>query len=492
MESILHRLQPFLPVEVYQTYADYGVYELFDKNTNEQIGMYTLNEQGELASFSMEGEAEAGNLPKQELVSIADKFIETFHPDKKQEYELSAMIELDNSYMISYEKREDQYGLFLRSEGFTVSVSTYGRVQQFFYEKEDYQIIYPETIISEEKALETYMDHLNFELNITNFDQEIFKNGDNQIHLAYSVNEHAFDIPADGREPAVLREEIDWKPIPPQGAPKDDLYMLIGLTARHKKLKAIEEGNKRTEIWSLRDANGPVNSDLNEIDSHIIKLCFDQKSGHLLQVTSGEQADQNDNEMGIEAAKQKALDVMFKLFPDTDERFRLEVLEDHVEEADDEAFLEEEDCEEVADSFVEELEETGGEDIFEGENELEDNYTFYFHLMFNGVRVDDCVSIIGIGNHSGKVNHFQLNVLEEADYQQLTSKPVISQEEAKRIYKDLLKMELLFVREYDENYKALYTLSYGPSFPETAGHVRSIDAITGKAMYVDIGDAQFF
>ncbi|MGM0903884.1 MAG: YcdB/YcdC domain-containing protein [Bacillota bacterium] len=492
MESLLHLLQPFLPVEVYQTYADYDVYELFDKKTNEQIGMYTLNEQGELANFSLDGEAVTGNLSKQELVSVADIFIEAFHPDKKQEYELSAIIDLDNPYMISYEKRDDKYGLFLHSEGFTVSISTNGRVQQFFYEKEDYQVIYPDSMIPEEKALETYMKHLNFELIITKFDQEVFKNGDNKLHLSYSVNEHAFDIPADGREPASLKEEIDWKPISPQDAPNDNLYKLIGLTAEHKQLEVFVEGNKRIEIWSLRDANGPVNNDMDEIDPHIIKLCYGQKSGHLLQVTSGEQADQNGNEIGSEAAKQKALEVMFKLFPDTDERFRLEVLEDYVEDAEDEAFFEEEKFEEVSNSLVEELEEIGVEGSIEDDIEFEDNYTFYFHLMFNGVRVDDCVSIIGIGKHSGKVNHFQLNVLEETDYQQLTSMPVISQEEAKSIYKDLLKMELLFVREYDETYKALYTLSYGPSFPKTIGHVRALDAITGKAMYVDVGDATFY
>jgi hypothetical protein len=466
---------------------------LFDTNTKEQIGMYTLNQQGELANFSLDGEAVAGNLSRQELVSVADKFIETFHPDKKGQYELSAIMDFDNPYMITYEKRDEKYGLFLHSEGFTVSVATNGQIQQFFYEKEDYQIIYPDTIISEEKALEMYMEHISFDLTITKFDTEVFKNGDNHVHLAYSVNEHAFDIPADGREPAVLKEEIDWKPISPQAAPKDELYHLIGVTSKHKQLEVIEEENKTIEFWSLRDTTGLVNSDMDEADAHIIKLCFGQKSGHLLQVTNGEQVEQDRNEIGMGEAKQKALDVMFKLFPDADDRFRLEVLEDHMDDDGEDDLLFEEDFEELEESFDQELEEINEEDfVEEDEMDLEDNYTFYFHLMFNGVRVDDCVSIIGIGKHSGKVNHFQLNVLEEADYQQLPSTPVISQEEAKRMYKDLIKMELLFVREYDENYQALYTLSYGPSFPETVGHVRALDAITGKAMYVDVGDATFY
>ncbi|MBY0098102.1 YcdB/YcdC domain-containing protein [Mesobacillus maritimus] len=486
MASILHKLQPFLPVEVYQTYADYEGYELFAKKTNQQIGMYTLNQQGEISSFSLDGEAEEGKFSKQELVEVAANFIETFHPDKKDEYELSAIIDFDNPYMISYEKRDEKYGLFLHSEGFTVSVATNGQIQQFFYAKEEYQILYPDTIISEEKALETYMEHLSFDLTITKFDPEVFKNGDNHIHLSYSVNEHAFDIPADGGEPATLNEEIDWKPISPQAPPKDELYQLIGVTSKHKQLEVIEDENKTIECWSLRDDPGHVNSDMDEVNAHIIKLCFGQKSGHLLQVTNGEQVDQDRNQIGIGEAKQKALDVMFKLFPDADKRFRLEVLEDHVE---DDYLFEEENHEELGESFDEESEE---DFVDEDESSLEDNYTFYFHLQFKGVRVDDCVSIIGIGKHSGKVNHFQLNVLEEAEYQQLPSKPVISQEEAKRMYKDLIKMELLFVREYDENYQAIYTLSYSPSFPATVGHVRAIDAITGKAMYVDVGDATFY
>lgn len=489
MDSILHLLQPFLPVEVYQTYADYDVYELFDKKTNGQIGMYTLNEQGELANFSLDVEAESGNLSRQELVSVADQFIEAFHPDKKDKYELSAIINLDNPYMISYEKREEKYGLFLHSEGFTVSVATNGRVQQFFYASEDYQVIYPDKIISAESALERYMNQLHFELNITKFDQEIYKNGDNQIHLSYSVNEHAFDIPADGREPAVVKEEIDWKPIAPQIVPNVELSSLIGLTAEHKQLEVLVEGDKRIEIWSLQDATGHVNCDMEDIHPHIVKLCFGQKSGQLLQVSSGEQADTNGKELTAADAQQRALDVMFKLFPDANERFRLEVLEENVE---DDAFYEDESFDEVAGTFAEELEVIPEDVSFEEENEFEDNYTFYFHLVINGVRVDDCVSIIGIGKHSGKVNHFQLNVLEEAVYQQLPSKPVISPDEAKKIYRDLLTMELLYVREYDENYKALYTLSYGPSFPETVGHVRALDAITGKAMFVDVGDATFY
>lgn len=315
MESILSLMKDFLPLsKVYQSYSDYDVYELFDQNTDEQIGMYTVNEEGELSSFSLEANVETGKATKNELVIIAKRFIETFHPNKKDKYDLSAIIDLDQAYMISFEKREEKYGLFLHSEGFTVTVSTSGQVQQFFYAKEDYQIVYPETIIPEEKALETFMEHLNFDLNFTKFDKEVYKNGDNQIHLAYNVNEQAFDIPADWREPAVIKQEVERELISLQEGPSED-------------------------------------------PNHVMRLTNDELSNNL--------------------------------------------------------------------------------------SEMNNN-------------------------------------------------PVISLQEAKEIYKNLLKMELIFVREYDENYRAVYTLSYGPSFPETLGHVRAIDAITGKAMYVDMGDGTFY
>jgi hypothetical protein len=53
-------------------------------------------------------------------------------------------------------------------------------------------------------------------------------------------------------------------------------------------------------------------------------------------------------------------------------------------------------------------------------------------------------------------------------------------------------MELMFVREYAENGESIYSLAYTAAFPATVGYVRAIDAITGKAMYVDVGDALFF
>ncbi len=478
MESILHLLQAFLPVEVNQRVQDEAEYELLNKKTNEPIGMYSLNIAGELSSFYIYEENESGDVLKNELVSIAEELIAVFHPDKMVEYPLSSNLELDNGYMFTYEKKEDKYGLFLHSEGFTVSIAKTGQVQQFFHAKEEYDIIYPEAIISEEEALEKYMNDLDFNLCIKKFDKEIFKNGDDKYHLAYNVNEQAFDIPANGGEPAVITESLELEPIFPQEQVMEDLYSLIGFTSKHKLLAVIQKGNEEVEIWSLHEASGSVNDDMEEVDPHLIKLCFDGESRQLLQLSSGEQHSTKGEAIGTEAARQKALNVMFKFFPDADKRFQIEELIEYGEEDD---YVEDHFQEEG--SFI-----VGDEETIE----FEDNFTYYFHLMHNGIRVDDCVSVIGIGKYTAKVNHFQLNVMDEATYQQLNSTPTLSSHEAKEIYKNLLKMELLFVREYNEDQKAVYTLSYAPAFPETIGHTRAIDAITGKAMFVDVGDATFY
>jgi hypothetical protein len=124
--------------------------------------------------------------------------------------------------------------------------------------------------------------------------------------------------------------------------------------------------------------------------------------------------------------------------------------------------------------------------------ELEDTYIFYFHLMKDGIPVSDCVSLIGIGKWTGRVCSFQLNVIDEAVYQHRPTTPTISLSEAESIYLGQLKMELRFVREYDENQKTTYTLSYGPEFPKTVAHVRAIDALTGEPMIVEVGDAAFY
>ncbi|WP_407268254.1 YcdB/YcdC domain-containing protein [Radiobacillus sp. PE A8.2] len=485
MKTMLQQLQPFLPATVYDRVSEYeeDTFDLVVVESDEEIGSYSVNAKGELMTFCMYEEAQPGEIQKAEIVTIADQFINTFYPEQPQEYELSAVIDLDNPYMVIYEKREEKYGLFLHSTGFTISVSTSGQVTYFTNSDEKFEVKYADALISKEEALQRYMDKLDFEIMIQQLDNEIYKNGDNQYHLVYGVLEHAFDIPVDGTEPASVQEKHESEPIPKQPVPTESIHQLVGLTAEYKLLdKQITEG-KKIELWSTKDEVKNFSFDMDEQDNDIVKLCFDENTSRLVQIVSGEAIEENDAEIGEVKARQVAFQLLYKLFSDTDTRFQVEMLED---------FLDDElEDEEVIDDEVEESESEEEIDFYEEDIESEPSYTFYFHLFCNKVRVDQHVSIMEVGRYSGKVNNFNLDVPSDALFKKFPSLPVLSKEDVKKIYEKHVEMELMFVREYDEDQKSIFSLSYVASFPDTVGHVRVIDAVSGKAYFVDVGDASF-
>lgn len=488
MKNIFEQLIPFLPSKAFAKVSEYDEtdFDIIDDSTDEQIGSFSLDEHEELVSFSLfEEETEEGNVSKEEIAAIANKFLKTFHPTKK-EYELSAILDLDNPYMVVYEKRDETYGLFLHSMGFVVSVSTAGQVTQFHFTEEEYEVENTNHIITKEEALEQYIDQLDFALIIEHYDHEVYKNGDSNYHLSYSLIEHITDVPVDGSDPFSIREENTYEPeISYQDPPKKSVYELVGITPEYNLLDVLKEDGKKTEVWTKNKSVALKSFNMDELENHVVKLKFDEETGDLLGVISGEEFENDGDEMSLENAKKHALDLMFKLFPDTNERFRLEVFEDWDEEEFEDEFEEEEDFEEFEDDL--DIEEMDEEEYIEHEQ----TYTFYFHLYHHDIKVDSHVSILEVGKFTGKITNFDLDIPASELYTFLQTIPKVSKDEAKEIYRNQLEMELGFSREYDENEKAIYKLTYRPSFPATVGHVRAIEAMTGEAMFVDVGDATF-
>lgn len=499
MNKMMQKLQGFLPVRAYDQVSEYEdeIFDIFDASTDEVIGSYSLNVKGELVSYSLAEDAPEGTLKKEELTEIAKKFVDTFFPGQ-QEYEFSGILDLDNPYMVTYEKRDEKYGLFIHSTGFTITISTSGQILSFYSTDEDYEIRYSDVVVSEEEALEKYIEGLDFELNIQQFDHEVYKNGDNNYHLSYSVIEQIMEIPVDGSDSPSIREEYPTDlTIVKRDSPVQDVYELVGLTSDYSVLDKQVEDGKRIEVWTKQESLDSYSFDMEEESNHVIRLCFDEKTGCLLQVKNGEEHDNSGVEIGLEKALDRAMGLLFKQFPDAHERFRLEVFETENDEFDDEF---EDDIEEFEGEAAFELEEDLNEDQILDEEfedweeeyvEVEETYTFYVHLFHQGLRVVNHVTVIEVGRYTGKITHFNLDVPSLDLYSDLPTQPIISVNEAKEFYKRHLKMERMFIREYDEDGKSVYTLAYVANYPDTVGHVRAIDAISGEAMYVDVGDATF-
>ncbi|MCC3357124.1 YcdB/YcdC domain-containing protein [Bacillus sp. REN16] len=497
MSKMIEKLQSFLPVKAVERVSEFDeeIFDIVDYETEEVIGSYSMNENGELVTFSLIEDVHEGNLTKEQMATIVQNFVDTFFPGKK-EFELSAILDLDNPYMITYEKRDEKYGLFLHSTGFTVSVSTSGQITSFHSTDEEYEVRYTEIVVSEEEALETYIEGLDFELNIQQFDSEVFKNGDNQYHLAYSVIEQIMDIPVDGSDSTSISEEYaaDLQ-IEKQEFPAEELYELVSLTSEYTLLDSQVDDKQRIEVWSKQDLVESYTFDMEDASNHVVKLCIEKKTGLLLQLNNGEEHDNSGDEIGIDKAKVQLLKLLFNQFPDAHERFKLEIFEYENDDVEDELGEDFEDFEDKADYELEEdMDDTEFLEFEEWDEEfveVEETYTFYVHLFHHGLRIANHVSVIQVGRYTGKIIHFNLNVPSQDQYVNLPIKPLLSKSEAKEILKKYVKMEKMFIREYDEDGKSIYSLAYTSDFPETIGSVRAIDAVTGKAMYVDVGDATF-
>ncbi|MCM2677384.1 DUF4901 domain-containing protein [Alkalicoccobacillus plakortidis] len=474
MRKIQNSLQTFLPIQVTCNASDWqeNGFELTDHQTGEEIGAFTINDKGELTNFERFLEhTSKGSLKKEELLIIADRFIDTFYPNRGK-VELSSILELDDQYMIVYDERDERYGLFLHNTGFTITITPSGEITSFNENRSEYKVTYPEMTVTEKDALETYMKTLDFELIIQKLDRETYRNGDNQYHLTYHVMDYIIDIPVNGLEPVSIREEHLLEPELLKSRPQTNhtIYELIGIHPDYMLIDSKVSEGKRIEIWAKDKPLHSYSFDIEELEEDaLVKLAFDDALGTLTEASFPEELDVNEkNDIGIERSLDIALNIINKVHPNALEHLKLETLED--DEIDD--YSESEDDDEYF-------------------QEVEPTRTFHFHYFHNGVRVDQHVSYVNISRRSGKVVSLSLGLPSEETLNGLPKVAELSLEEATSIYKQYLKMELSFVCECGEDEEMIYSLSYLPSFPKTEGHVRSIEAVTGEAMYMDVGDALF-
>ncbi|GAF63221.1 hypothetical protein BTS2_0112 [Bacillus sp. TS-2] len=492
--TIIEKLQTFLSIPATSQRSEFDENEFTLLNDEkEDIGSYSL-EEGNLISFSLHPleEESLPTLNKNKILEKGEQFFKAFNPNLN-DFQLSSLLELDESFMVVYEKKETMYDLFLPGTGFVVTINKAGQVTHYNYSNESYSIQYPEQIIPESEALKQYIDQLDFELVIQKFDRATYKNGDDTYRFSYQVIEQVMEIPVDGQEGSSIREEfnIEETPINKLVPLKKSIYEMIGMTADYQLIdQKIIDGN-RIEIWStVAVEKESFSYEMEEAEEQIIKLCFEEHSGNLIKITSHESVSYSKEKISYEEAKEKALQFLFQLYPNADQYFKLEKQEQDI--FDIELEENEDDLVEV-DNIEDHLELEEDYEDFEDDFELlEETYEFYFHYYYKDVRVGQHASVITVGKETGKITFLALEVPKEQDLNEVKEGTVISIERAKTIYKESLKMELAFLMAYDENGQVHYNLAYVPAFPATIGHVKAIDALTGEAMFVDVGDAMFF
>lgn len=461
-------------------------YEIYEDGNEELLAICVLGSSNQLTDFHYVDINEPGDLINQDMPAIAETFIKAFYPHALEKYALQSVIDLDEIYIVTYGIKDEKFGLELQGLGFSVTISTNGTVVQFSYDGDEPTIIYPIQMITEEEAKEKYGSLIDFDLVIKQTVKDTYVNGDNTYRLVYALKEAAFDIPASGDNPATIEEGNQYEAIQRQGIPPESIYELIGVTENHVKLGELVNEEIIIEKWMHSYIERPEDVDFTEeYSDQMITIHFDRESNLPTFIYNGEKWQGEEVELDNDLLRKRALDFLYKVFPQAHEHFLIEIEDVLDYEAD------MEDIEEDVDYEV--FEEWDEEDLDElDEFGEEESIAFYFHYHVNQIRVEEKVTCIQVGISSGNIISASVELVNKTLLKQIQTTPILSKDEARDRFMRKLQMELSMSLEFDEDGNTSYYPTYLPSFPETIGHVHMIDAENGKTYYVDIGETVFF
>lgn len=460
-EKMISYLQANMAEEVYVEVSEYDeeTWKLFRKSDEEALGEFRLDETGALNFFTIYEVEECTSQPleMEEVREQAKAFIDMFCPDVLHMLHFSCMIDWDETYKFIYDKKDERFGLFLPNSGVEIDVAKDGHVQQFSSRVEECVVQYPTTIISKETAKSIYTDNLELELVIAQLNKEQYANGDDAYHLCYAPIDYVMEVEPDGTLQTI--EEYGGFPekyeaLEKRIVPESELHSIIGLNDQYAKIAETIEDEERVEWWSTEKVATSL-LDIDDFEGDVIKVGYDKTTGELLSVTNVESVQKGHTPLTEKEAKDRALQLLFARYPKANEQFIMQ--QSHPSHH----FIVEED-EELA---------------------CESEYVFYFQRIYQGVKVDSYLLAIQVGQLSGKIIRFSADTMEDI---LLTVEPVISLAEAKDILLEQLEMELTFGKHMEEDLP-IYKVSYLPAFPNTSGHIRMIDAITGEAFHVETG-----
>ncbi|WP_301110007.1 YcdB/YcdC domain-containing protein [Sporosarcina sp.] len=491
MEQTLTALAKFMTEQVRfieneeEDFFEGRTFEIADVESEELLAVCVLDSSDQLVSFYYVESYESGEMKAEEMPAVAGNFIKAFYPEGLETYRLQSVIDLDDSCIVEYGINEEKHGLYLPGIGFSVTISTAGRIVQFSYSHDPLDIRYPAQMITADEAKEKYAELIDFELIIRKTDTANYVNGDDTYRLVYAVKEAAVDIPASGEEPDTVSEGNQFEAVLEDRVPEESLYEMLGVTDDHVKIGGQVEEGIRTELWQHASLDIPDEIDLSSVyNEQMITIQFDSATNSPVFIANVEGWQGEQESLEDQMLKARALDFLYKVFPRAKAHFLLEF-----EEPEEEWLNEFDDGEEVEEP-EEEWETFCDEDLEEVEEE--DSKVFYFHYHVGGIPVEGCVTAIQVGLYSGHIISASVEPADETPFLKLNTEPALTKAQAKELLMQKLQMELAMANEFDEEGESFYQLTYLPSYPETTGHIQMIDAENGKGYFVDTGDSIFY
>lgn len=408
-----------------------------------------LGADGKLEGLSRDVEPESGEkLSEDQIEDILIQFVNSYYPEAPSAFVREENDEaFDDKVRFSYVQMED--GLPLPMSGFMADVSLSGEVVYFRYYGKACNIIKPEQVADEKEAMAYFKKDVDVTLLFEILHRSVYKNGDDQPHLVYEVENAGIAVPADVSEKKEVLGDDDVEsegfPLPLfEGIHENaDLGSMIGLNSGLVKVREAEIGSGRIGIvW--RNPDVPVYQPADKsMDSwfrgrvhQVLKTIHNKETGKLEGVMSSID-EKGLNTVSEEECEKIAIRFLFALFPNADQYFKIKYDK-------------------------------------QGEEGSSAGFTFDVHcngvpLRFGQVRI--CVS-----RQTGRIIVYMGPDIDPEVLKAVDPVPSISPEQAKSIFWRHFKVELGWEREHEEDEENSYRLVYKPVYP------RLIDAHTGEAV----------
>ena len=412
---------------------------------------------GNLTDLSIEKNDE---ISKSSLLTIEEKrkraedFLLSHYPNAFQHFTFYKTNEITQATRFDYE--QIVMDLPLDELSCMIDIDLAGNVVRFCYDGVKAIPKIPETLISKEKLSEEVKSNLNLELRIMNLYPDFHDVEEEGLRLVYEPEQSFMKYKADVLKPTLtIEHEVDDDeetliPLPASSITQKESSNeeIIGITEQMEIIREVDMGPETGIVW--RDRNWKSDETDLSIEGlfqrhteDTVKAFISKKSGKIKSFMWFNER-RGDIELSREACYLKGLEFLRTVIPEYYQYLQLIVREDDEEEDDD---------------FQKEL------------------FLFNMHNGY-GIPIDLNMVIIAINRTTGEIDHFSGPSIDIELMSEVPGEPVLSKNEASKLFNDHLDFKLAWNKDYDGETDA-YILAYEACNRKTKTAIQYVDAITG-------------
>ena len=205
IDSLVERILLFLPrvnqnhLKIEQMETDNNSYEVSDQLKGTIILYIVINEENNLASFSVDTDYfnQVNIVEKESVLELSRNIVNEFNIDDFDLLHLSGAIDFDEYWWVEFIRKDPIMGLELPNSGVTIQVNKNGLISGATFTNESYVIQEPVITFTKEEAKKRYLDELILTPMICQFDTD-YIGADDEYHLVYAVEDFVMDVGTDG------------------------------------------------------------------------------------------------------------------------------------------------------------------------------------------------------------------------------------------------------------------------------------------------------